>query len=104
MICVSNCGSQENIIYILSQLLSTAFMISFFFIYYGVVAGASEKNIYLLMIGFILYQEIWVNKELYKKLIVQQTIPHERGVITSILAVTMLIFLLPMFYIIISLF
>ncbi len=79
-------------------------MISFFFIYYGAVEGASEKSVYILMIAFILFQEIWVNKALYKQLIIEQVPPHERNAVISALAIVIAIFLVPMIYIIISIF
>ncbi len=94
----------KTAIYILSQLLSMAFMISFFFIYYGAVGGASDKVLYILMVIFILYQEIWVNKELYKQLIIEQVPLHERSAVVSALGIVMAIFLLPLVYIIINLF
>ncbi len=98
-----NISNNKNIIYILSQLTSTAFMISFFFVYYGAVKGVEDKSIYVAMILFILFQEIWVNRELYQKLIIEQ-IPHERSMAITVISVIMVIFLLPMIFIIISLF
>lgn len=97
-------SGNKNIIYIISQLLSTAFMISFFFIYYGAVIGPNEKTIYLLMIIFILFQEIWVNKALYEQLIIDQVPPNERSTVLFSIGFIMIIFLIPLFYIIISLF
>ncbi|HIP02812.1 MAG TPA: hypothetical protein EYH01_02875 [Campylobacterales bacterium] len=97
-------SNNKNITYILSQLLSSAFMISFFFIYYGAVKGANEKTVYVLMITFILFQEIWVNQSLYKRIIVEQIPQNERSVVISALGITMAIFLSPLIYIIFSLF
>jgi len=97
-------SNNKDITYILSQLLSSAFMISFFFIYYGAVGGASDKVLYILMVVFILYQEIWVNKELYKQLIIEQVPLHERNGVISALGIVMAIFLIPLVYIIINLF
>jgi hypothetical protein len=94
----------KNITYMLSQLLSSAFMISFFFIYYGAVGGASDKIVYIFMIIFILFQEIWVNKALYKQLILEQVPLHERSAVLSALGIVMAIFLMPLVYIIINLF
>lgn len=79
-------------------------MISFFFIYYGAVKGANEKTVYVLMITFILFQEIWVNQSLYKRIIVEQIPQNERSVVISALGITMSIFLSPLIYIIFSLF
>lgn len=79
-------------------------MISFFFIYYGAVKGANEKTVYVLMITFILFQEIWVNQSLYKRIIVEQIPQNERSVVISALGITMAIFLSPLIYIIFSLF
>jgi ABC-type multidrug transport system permease subunit len=97
-------SNNKTITYMLSQLLSTAFMITFFFIYYGAVAGVNDKNIYIIMVLFILFQEIWVNKKLYKRLIAEQIPAHERAIVITVLAIVMLIFLLPMIFIVISLF
>jgi hypothetical protein len=97
-------SNNKNITYILSQLLSSAFMISFFFIYYGAVEGTSEKSVYILMICFILFQEIWINKELYKQLIVDQIPAPERSAVISALGIVMTVFLIPIIFIIISLF
>jgi len=97
-------SNNKNITYILSQLLSSAFMISFFFIYYGAVKGANEKTVYVLMITFILFQETWVNQSLYKRIIVEQIPQNERSVVISALGITMAIFLSPLIYIIFSLF
>ena len=97
-------SNNKNITYMLSQLLSSAFMISFFFIYYGAVRGASDNVLYILMVIFILYQEIWVNKELYKQLFIEQVPMNERNAVISFLGIIMTIFLTPMIFIIINLF
>jgi hypothetical protein len=90
-------------IYMISQLLSTALAISFFFIYYGVV-DKPDNTVLTLMILFILFQEIWVNKELYNKLIYEQIPENERDVTLISIGVILLIFLLPFIYIIIKVF
>ena len=53
-------------LYIIMELLSTAFSISFFFIYYEKVAYPESISTILAMILFILYQEAWVNRKLYR--------------------------------------
>ena len=96
-------SNNKTITYMLSQLLSTAFMITFFFIYYGAIAGADDKTIYIIMVLFILFQEVWVNKELYKRLITEQIPANERAIVITVLGIIMTIFLLPMISIVISL-
>ena len=96
-------SNNKNIIYILSQLLSTAFMISFFFIYYGAITGADKKSVYIIMICFILFQEIWINRALYKKLVIEQTPASERAIVITSMGIIMALFLSPLFYIIFSL-
>jgi len=96
-------SQNKNPFYIISELLSTAFAISFFFIYYGIV-DKPENTILVLMILFILFQEIWINRELYNKLVFQQIPASERGSVLGIIAVILLIFLLPLFYILTKIF
>ena len=96
-------SQNKNPFYIISQLLSTAFAISFFFIYYEVV-DKPENTILVLMILFILFQEIWVNRELYNRLVFEQIPASERDITLIFIAIMLLIFLLPFFYIVIKIF
>ena len=92
-------SNNKTIIYTISQLTSTAFMISFFFLYYGAVKGVNDKTIYLIMVLFILFQEVLVNRELYKTVIIEQIPPQERDIALIVLAIITIIFLLPLIYV-----
>ncbi len=89
-------------LYILGQLLSTAFIISFFFIYYGIVSKPDEVMILILMLLFIFFQEIWINKELYNRLIFEQISDEQKSTVMFVLGVIMLVFLMPFFYVVVS--
>ncbi len=89
-------------LYVLGQLLSTAFIISFFFIYYGVVSKPNEVMILIFMLIFIFFQEIWINKELYNRLIFEQISDEQKSTVMFVLGVIMLVFLMPFFYVVVS--
>lgn len=42
-------------LYVLGELLSTAFMVSFFFIYYGAASRPSDDMVLFVMLGFIMF-------------------------------------------------
>lgn len=87
----------------LSQLLSTAFMISFFFVYYDIVEKP-DRVIIVLMVLFILFQEIWVNREIYQEMVFKQ-IPHEhKNSAIFTIGILMIVFLLPLFYVLAMIF
>ena len=96
-------SGNKSLIYQLSQLLSSAFMISFFFIYYGVIPTLSHGSM-ILILCFIVFQEVWVNKELYNRYIFDNIPKEEKSLAIGILAVLMLLFLLPLFFVVNSLF
>ena len=55
-------------VYIAGQLASGLFSAAFFLIYYGLIPYPHSVSTPLLMLLFILFQEIWVNRELYDML------------------------------------
>ena len=55
----------KSLLYMVSQLLSGIFTAAFFFIYYGIVPYPPSVLTPFLMLMFIIFQEIWVNKDLY---------------------------------------
>ncbi len=87
-------------LYILGELLSTSFVISFFFIYYGAIARPSDDMVLFLMLGFIFFQEIIVNHQLYKKVMFEQIPKEDRAVFMPVLGVIMFVFLMPFFYVV----
>ncbi len=89
--------------YIFGETLSTLLAISFFFMYFGTIKTPSTLILSLILF-FILYQEIWVNKELYKQMVFDNIPEHERSKMFNILAVLLLVFLSPFIYVVFSLF
>ncbi len=87
-------------LYVLAQLLSTAFIISFFFIHYGAVAKPSDDMVLFAMLGFIFFQEVFINHELYKRVMFEQIPKEDRAVMIPIFGIIMSVFLLPFFYIV----
>ncbi|RUM66481.1 MAG: hypothetical protein DSZ05_04220 [Sulfurospirillum sp.] len=55
-------------VYIAGELASGLFSATFFLIYYGLVPYPHSVLTPLFMLLFILFQEIWVNRELYDML------------------------------------
>lgn len=90
-------------LYIIAQLLSTLFTISFFFFYYEALDRPDNIMTLLLMLFFILYQEIWANKTLYQKMIFENIPSSERIFTLTLIIITMALFLLPFLFIVISL-
>ncbi|MCH9813332.1 MAG: hypothetical protein K0U47_05240 [Epsilonproteobacteria bacterium] len=91
-------------VYIIAQLLSTLFTISFFFFYYHIFERPETLTVLLLMLLFILYQESYANKALYKKILIDNIPPAERKVTLYFVGITILFFLFPFFYVVITLF
>jgi hypothetical protein len=56
------------------------------------------------MLFFILYQEIWVNKKLYKKFVSDNIPKQERSTVFLVLGIMMIIFLSPFIYVVFALF
>jgi len=57
-------SGRRDLLYITGEYLSAAFSIMFFAIYYTVVPYPS-MIVLIMMLGFILFQEIWINRKLY---------------------------------------
>jgi len=69
-------SQSKSPLYILGQLLSGIFAITFFLFYYNLLPRPNNIITPLLMLGFILFQEIWINRELYN-LLSLNNIPKE---------------------------
>ncbi len=63
-------------LYVVSELASGITVSLFFFIYYGEIPYPETLTVPLLMLSFILFQEFWVNRELYN-LISLKNFPKE---------------------------
>ncbi len=61
-------SKNRSALYIVSEILSALFASVFFFIYYEQLPYPDTLFIPLAMLLFILFQEIWVNRELYDML------------------------------------
>ena len=91
---------RKDILYIISEYLSAAFAIVFFALYYGVIAYPEDIMIPMAMLGFILYQEIWVNRKLYTFLKNEDESPKERMFVLFFTALVFLLLLSPFLWII----
>ncbi len=95
---------RKSPLYILGELLSALFAISFFLFYYEVVAYPPALSILILMLSFILFQEIWINRELYGFLKMKDISPQERKFMLGFMAIMITLFLAPFFWITLSVF
>ena len=93
-------SGRKSSLYILGELLSAFFAISFFLFYYGVLAYPSSIMIVVLMLGFIFFQEIWINRELYGFLQMEDVDEGEKRFTLWFGALFLAIFLLPFFWIV----
>ncbi len=97
-------SGRRTAIYIVGELLSAVFAISFFLFNYGVLAYPSTIMIVLMMLSFILFQEVWVNRELYSFLRMEDVNANERKFTLWFTTLFMGIFLLPFFWVLAEVF
>lgn len=90
----------KSLIYQLSQSASTLFAILFFMFYYGVISKPDSITPMLLMLAWMLYQEIWGNRVVYQKLFQDFIPPHDRATTINYIITVTLLFLTPFFYIV----
>ena len=96
-------SGRRDILYITAEYLSAAFSIMFFAIYYEVTPYPSIM-IVIMMLLYILYQEAWVNRNLYGFL-KDDTVPKEEQKFLLIFtAVFFLLFLSPFIWVLIEVF
>jgi len=96
-------AQNDNLFYKICQLLSAAFAISFFFVYYEIVEKP-DNTILTLMLFFILFQEVLVNRKLYDRLIFSQIAENEKNIVIASMGITLFIFLLPFIYVVVKVF
>ena len=97
-------SGRKDIFYITAEYLSAAFAIMFFAIYYDVTPYPSSIMIVLGMLGFILYQEIWINRKLYSFLKKGDESPSERRFLLIFTALVFLGFLSPFIWVVTEVF
>lgn len=97
-------SGRKSPLYILGELLSALFAISFFLFYYEVVIYPPALSIPILMLAFILFQEVWINRELYSFLEMGDMPPQERKFMFGFMAIMMTLFLAPFLWITLSVF
>ncbi len=93
-------SKRKHPFYVIAELLSGFFSVTFFLIYYGVIPYPSSLTIPILMLGFILFQEMWINRSLYGFLKMEDTSPQERQFTLFFSAFFMLLFLAPFIWIV----
>jgi len=97
-------SGRKSPLYILGELLSALFAISFFLFNYEVVTYPPVLSIPFLMLTFILFQEVWINRELYTFLEMGDMPAQERKFMLGFIAIMMTLFLAPFFWITLSVF
>jgi len=97
-------SGRKDILYIVGEYLSAAFAIMFFAMYYEVTPYPDSSIVPLGMLGFILFQEGWVNRALYGFLKKGDESPTERRFMLIFTAVIFLLFLSPFMWVIAEVF
>jgi hypothetical protein len=91
-------------IYQLSELASGIFAVTFFLFYYEVIPYPKSILTPFLMLAFILFQEIWINRELYAILSLEDIPEKERGWMLFFIPFTTILFLSPFIWIVTQVF
>ncbi len=94
----------KSITYQLSELASGIFAVSFFLIHYHILPYPPNIMIPLLMLGFILFQEIWVNRELYNLISLQNIPEEEHRFMLWFVPLTTILFLAPFVWVVMQVF
>lgn len=94
----------RSMLYIIAEYLSAAFAIMFFAIYYGVTPYPETILTPIMMILFILFQEVWINKEMYHFFHNEEDSPQERKALLSFTILFSLAFLSPFLWVIMEVF
>ena len=97
-------SGRRDIGYITLEYLSAAFSIMFFAIYYGVIPYPKSIMIPLGMLGFVLFQEVWVNRKLYGFLQDESVPKEEQKFILIFTAFFFFLFVSPLLWVIIKVF
>ena len=97
-------SGRRDILYITLEYLSAAFAIMFFAIYYGTVPYPTSIMIPIGMLGFILFQETWVNRKLYSFLKTAKESPQERLFVLFFTAILFLLLISPFIWVVVEIF
>jgi len=99
-------SGRKSPLYIVGELLSGFFAISFFLFYYQVIPYPATLSTVVIMVLFILFQEAWVNKELYSFVEIEfETIPqHEKKYVLGFMFFFIILLLAPLFWVTLSVF
>jgi hypothetical protein len=97
-------SGRRDILYITAEFLSAALSIMFFAIYYGVVAYPSTIMIPLGMIAFVLFQELWINRQLYHFLTDEELDAAEKKFLLWFVGFFLFLFLSPFLWVIVEVF
>jgi len=90
--------------YILGEMFSTLFAITFFLFYYEVLPRPASVWIPLGMLGWILFQEIWVNRHLYDMISVEGLPEEQRRQMLIFIPIIFILFLAPFVWVVLQLF
>lgn len=91
-------------VYILGELASGLFAVGFFMIHYGVFPYPPTLLTPLMMLAFILFQELWVNRELYDLLSLQHVPEQEQRRMLIVVPLTTILFLAPFVWVVLQVF
>ena|GEM_PF-6329401 len=90
----------KSLLYMISQILSGIFAAAFFFIYYNVVPYPPSIATPMLMLIFIIFQEVWVNKELYDMVSLRHFPKKLHKTMLVVVPLSAIIFIAPVIWII----
>lgn len=90
----------RSIHYIIGELSSGIFALLFFLFHYHIVPYPPSVITPLLMLGFILFQEIWVNRELYHFISLQNVPEEEHRWMLFFIPMMTILFLSPFIWIV----
>ncbi len=97
-------SGSKSPLYIAGELLSGIFAITFFLFYYQVIDTPVQIITPLLMFGFILFQEIWVNRELYSLISLQDIPKEEQKFLLFIVPMVAILFIAPFIWVVLQVF
>jgi len=87
-------------LYMISQILSGVFTAAFFFIYYNIIPYPPSIATPILMLIFIIFQEIWVNKDLYDMVSLRHFPKKLHKTMLIVVPLSAIIFIAPVIWII----
>jgi len=97
-------NKERTPLYIVAELLSGLFAVMMFLFYYTVIPYPSSIMIVIGMLGFILFQEIWINRKLYGFLKTGDASPSEEKFLLYFTVVFFLVFLSPFLWVLAGVF